>query len=40
MALDIVNIYLGVTSKLPIIKNKLACDNGINFRQSFTVQSK
>ena len=33
MTLGIVNINSCVTSKLPIIKNKLPCDNGISCRQ-------
>ena len=39
MTLEIVNINLNVTSKLPIIKNKLPCDNGTSYRQIFTVHS-
>ena len=38
MTLGIVNINLCVTSKLPIIKNTLPCDNGISCRHIFTVQ--
>ena len=39
MTLGIVNIYINLcmTSKLPIIKNKLPCDNGISYRKIFTV---
>ena len=38
MTLGIVNINLCVTSKLPIIKNTLPCDDGISCRHIFTVQ--
>ena len=40
MTLGIANINLCITSKLPIIKNKLPCDNGISCGQIFTVNSK
>ena len=40
MTLLIVNINSTMTSKLPIIKNKLPCDYGISFRQIFTIHSK
>ena len=40
MTLEIVNINSCVTTKLPIIKNILACDMGFSCRNLFTVHSK
>ena len=40
MILGIENIKLCMTSKLPIIKNKLPYTNGINCKEMFTVNSK
>ena len=40
MTLGIVKINTSVTSKLPIVKKKLPCDNRISCRQIFTIHSK
>ena len=40
MTLGVVKLNSGVTSKLPIIKEKLPCDNGISYKHIFTVYSK
>ena len=39
MTLGIVNINSCMTSKLPIIKKKMPCDNGISCKQIFTLHS-
>ena len=40
VTLGIGNINLCTTSKLPIIKIKFPCDNGISCREMFTVNKK